>query len=169
MDDRAALERFCADAHPPLVAALAHHCGDRWLAEECAQEALLRACARWAHVRELDSPVGWTFRVGANLANSHFRRRRAERRARQRIGPVPQVAEADPTTAMAVRQAMAGLTTRQREAIVLRYFLGLSADQTAHVLGLTPGAVRALTHRGVGALRTVLDLDDQEEVASDAR
>ena len=36
-------EAFCVDAHPRLVAGLAFHCGDRFLAEELAHEALIRA------------------------------------------------------------------------------------------------------------------------------
>lgn len=49
------LERFCADAYPKLVGALAHHFGDRWLAEELAQEALVRVCDHWDRVRKLSS------------------------------------------------------------------------------------------------------------------
>lgn len=52
------------------------------------QEALVRAWRRWSHVSELQSPEGWTYRVAVNLADSSFRRRRAEQRARERHGPV---------------------------------------------------------------------------------
>ena len=44
------LERFCADAYPKLVGALAHHFRGRWLAEELAQEAMVRVCDRWTRV-----------------------------------------------------------------------------------------------------------------------
>lgn len=86
MTDRE-LERFCAEAHATLVGALTHQFGDRWLAEELAQEALVRVCDHWGRVRGLASPVGWAFRVGTNLGRSRLRRRAAERRARQRHGP----------------------------------------------------------------------------------
>jgi DNA-directed RNA polymerase specialized sigma24 family protein len=56
------LERFCADAYPRLVAAFTHQFGEQWLAEDVAQEALVRACD-WSTVRGLESPHGWTFRV----------------------------------------------------------------------------------------------------------
>lgn len=169
MDDGEALDRFCAEAYPQLVSALAHHVGDRHLAEEFAQEALVRLCDRWPQVRRMDSPLGWAFRVGSNLASSHFRRRAAERRARQRHGPQASAhTDADAADRLAVRAALQSLTTRQREAIVLRYFLGLDVEQTARVLGASSVAVRGLTHRAVAALRDVLDADNDVEEAVDA-
>ncbi|MGH9065869.1 MAG: sigma factor [Acidimicrobiales bacterium] len=40
------LVRLCAAVHPRLVRVLYLHCGDGGVAEDLAQEALLRACAR---------------------------------------------------------------------------------------------------------------------------
>ena len=54
-DDDRQLADFCASAYPQLVGALAHHTGDLLLAEELAQEALLRVCRKWSHVRSLAS------------------------------------------------------------------------------------------------------------------
>lgn len=153
-EDDGDFERFCEDAYPRLVAALAHHCGDLNLAEDCAQEALVRARQRWAHVSEYQAPVGWCFHVGANLARSWFRRRQAERRALTRLADGASApSEPDTTDRLAVRNAVATLNPRQREAVVLQYFLGLSAGETAAVTGSTAGAVRVLTHRAVAALR----------------
>lgn len=154
----ASFERFCGQAYPRLVAALTHHCGDRDLAEDSAQEALVRACRRWARVRTLDSPVGWCFHVGANVTRSWLRRRRAEQRARERLGG-SRTGPGDPADAadrLAVRQALGSLNDRQREAVVLRYYLGLSAGEVAAVTGSTAGAVRVLTHRAVASLRDQL-------------
>lgn len=158
-DGQADLERFCADAHPRLVAALTHHVGDRWLAEELAQDALIRACDHWGRVQHLASPLGWTFRVGVNLGNSWFRRRAAERRARQRHGASGD-AHHDPDAAdrLVVREALARLTARQREAVLLRYYLRLTVEETATVMDATTGAVRGLTHRALASLRENLDL-----------
>lgn len=164
------LERFCAEAYPKLVAALAHQFGDRWLAEDVAQEALIRACDRWDRVGALASPVGWAFHVGTNLGRSWMRRKAAERRAHARSGPDATVHD-DPDSGdrLAVRTALRELTPAQRETVVLRYYLGLTPSEVAQVTGSTPGAVRALTHRAVGTLRGELDITAKDEEATDAR
>lgn len=152
------LTEFCASAYPQLVGALAHHTGDVLLAEELAQEALLRVCQRWTQVRSLASPVGWAYRVGANLAASTFRRRSAERRANARAAEVLRE-PVEPATAehLAVRNALDGLSHGQRQAVLLRYYFGLSSDETAAVMSRTPAAVRSLTHRAVKVLREELE------------
>ncbi|MEX2421664.1 MAG: sigma-70 family RNA polymerase sigma factor [Actinomycetota bacterium] len=160
-DTQRAQERFCAEAWPRLVAAMSHYCGDVYLAEELVQEALVRACRRWSRVSVMSSPEGWTYRVAVNLANSAWRRQRAERRARQRHGPDREVAR--PVAVedqLLVRAALQTLTAQQREAVVLRHVLELSVAQVAEVLDTSPGAVRGLTHRAVRQLRESLELED---------
>ena len=161
------LAQFCADAYPKLVGALTHQFGDRWLAEELAQEALIRVCDHWDRVRTLSSPVGWGFRVGTNLGRSRLRRRAAERRARQRHG-LERTLHHDTDTAdrLAVHGALEQLTVAQREAVVLRYFLDLSAEEAAEVTGSSAVAVRGLTFRAMRVLRGVLDVqgDGKENV-----
>lgn len=148
---------FCRGEYPQLVRALSLYVGDADVAEELAQEALLRACRQWSRVSRLESPGGWTWRVATNLANSHFRRRRAARRALQRLGPTGQThTDPDGADAIAVRQAVAALPERQRTALVLRHVLDLSAPETAQRMGITPDAVRSLTKRATAALRDQL-------------
>lgn len=48
------------------------------------------------------------------------------------------------------------LTPRQREVLVLRIAVGLSAEETASVVGSTPGAVRVIQHRALNRLRGIL-------------
>lgn len=161
-------EAFCRDAYPRLVRALDLYCGDRHVAEELAQEALLRACRRWRQVSQYDSPVGWCYRVGVNLANSKFRRGRAQRRAQEHLRSQPPAQVASPEerigTALLVRAALEELTGAQREAVVLRYFLDLDMYESAQLLEATPGAVRALCHRALVTLRERLDVLDPAEV-----
>ncbi|MEU4668123.1 sigma-70 family RNA polymerase sigma factor [Amycolatopsis sp. NPDC023774] len=51
------------------------------------------------------------------------------------------------------------LPERQREILVLRVIIGLSAEETAEALGLTSGAVRVQQHRALSRLRKALDPD----------
>lgn len=146
-------ETFCESQWPRLVSALDFYCGDLALAEECAQDAMLRTYLRWSRVQAMACPAAFTHRIGINLANSYWRRKRAEQRAYERYGGVAEIHE-DTGDAVAVRQALASLNPRHRAAIILRYWVGMSAVEGAHALDVTPGAFRALTHRGMQALRT---------------
>lgn len=153
------LAAFCRREYPRLVGALDLYVGDLYIAEELAQEAMVRASQRWSKVSQLESPGGWTYRVAINLANSWFRRRAAERRAQARIGRVEAHRDPDGADREAVRRAVTSLPERQRTALVLRYYLDLSAGEVARRLGTTPGAVRASTKRAVASLREELGHD----------
>jgi RNA polymerase sigma-70 factor (ECF subfamily) len=48
------------------------------------------------------------------------------------------------------------LTPRQREVLILRIVAGLSAEEVAHIVGSTPGAVRVTQHRALNRLRAVM-------------
>lgn len=166
----AELEEFCRSEHVRLVGLLTLHVGDVGTAEELAQDAFARVCEHWPRVSEMANRRAWLNRVALNLANSWFRRKGAERRARARHGPdldVPR--EADSADAIAVREAVAALPCRQRMALVLRYYEDLSVAQTSEVMGCADGTVKALTHHAIRALRDhagLLDLTiDLEEAA----
>lgn len=146
-------DTFCEAEWPRLVAALDLYCGDVHVAEELAQEALIRVYERWPHVRSLESPGGWAYRVGLNLANSQLRRRQAEARARRRLEHAPPQAEAELEDLIVLRDALADLPQRARGAVVLRYLVGMPAAETGEVLGMSPEAVRVLTHRTIASLR----------------
>ena len=52
------------------------------------------------------------------------------------------------------------LPDKQREILVLRVVVGLSAEETAEAVGSTPGAVRVAQHRALGKLRNVLQSEE---------
>jgi len=143
---------LCRELHPRLVRGLALHCRDAAVAQEVAQEALVRAWERWATVRGARSPEAWVWRVALNLATSRFRRRAAERRAYLRAVP-PSPTSPDPDDQLAVRAAVALLPHRQRAALVLRYYADLSVVEVAEALDCAPGTVKSLTSKGVARLR----------------
>jgi RNA polymerase sigma-70 factor (ECF subfamily) len=149
------LRDFCAAEYPRLLGTLTLYCNDRAVAEELAQEALARVCVSWSKVRRMDAPGAWVNRVAINLANSHFRRKGAERRAREKLE-----ARADRSLRfddhdleMVLRRAVAELPKRQRAALVLRYFGDMSVSSTAEALGMPEGTVKRLTYDAIAALR----------------
>jgi RNA polymerase sigma factor (sigma-70 family) len=89
-----------------------------------------------------------------NLANSWFRRRKAERTATDRVRAFPESRERwQPEEVLAVRAAVSALPRRQRTALVLRYFRDLTVEQAAHEMGCRPGTVKALTSQAIAGLR----------------
>jgi RNA polymerase sigma-70 factor (ECF subfamily) len=163
--DDEAMVAFCRTQHTRLVGVLAYSVGDRFVAEELAQETLIRVCQHWPKVRDMAAPEAWAHRVAQNLATSWVRRRIAERRATRRVQahPVPQVVEATHDV-VAVRSEIEQLPLRQRTALVLRYYADLPAAQVGVVMGCTEGTVRALTHQAITSLRERGQLTGLQEV-----
>jgi RNA polymerase sigma factor (sigma-70 family) len=146
------LEEFCREQWGRLVGALYLYVGDRHLAEELAQETLVRAVQHWEDVARADSPSAWAHRVAFNLAKSQFRRRFAHRRARSRMGVIARP-EPDLASAMAVRAAVAELPEPQRRALVLRYFADLPLREVAAVMNCPENTVKSHVRRAIEALR----------------
>jgi RNA polymerase sigma factor (sigma-70 family) len=152
------LEAFCIASYPKLVRMLFLYCGDRELARDVAQETMGRATAQWRKVRKMDHPEAWLHRVGVNQINSHFRRRAAETRASDRLSSGWEGIWTPPDTAdaVAIRKALADLSPRQRLAILFRYFLDYSVDETADAMDCGPGTVKKLTRRALDTIRPQL-------------
>lgn len=130
--------------------------GDRRVAEDLAQEAFIRLTGRFRHIRSPDAFDAYLRRTVVNLSLSHLRRRRVERtylqrerqRPERRIESLPDVGVREELWA-----ALLELPSRQRAALVLRYYEDLSERQTAEVLDSSAAAVRSLVARGIEALR----------------
>ena len=148
------LETFCTDQYPRLVGVLGLYCGDRLVAEELAQEALTRTCRDWPRVRAKESPEAWVTRTAINLANSHFRRRKAERRATARLasGQV-RPPETDRSLTLDLQRALGELGARQRAVLILHFLCDMTFVQVAEVLEMPLSTVKSLSARGVTRLR----------------
>jgi RNA polymerase sigma-70 factor (sigma-E family) len=155
------VEAFLRAEHGRLLGVLTLTVGDRAVAEELAQEALIRAAQHWPRVSRMEQPSAWLMRVAMNLARSSLRRRSAERRAHARLGPPTDTDDGpDLADVLTVRDALTRLPDRQRAAVVLRRYGGLSAREAGDVMGVTDGTVRALCHQAMQALRTELGVTE---------
>ena len=142
-------------------------CGDWHTAEDAVANALAKLYPRW---RRLDRPDLYVKTMVYRAAVDETRRPwRRERSAGDRM---PDVVLLDPTGAtderLRVHAALRSVPPRQRAALVLRYYQGLSLEETAHVLGCNVGTAKSQTSRGLARLRAVLsaqhiDLDDMNE------
>jgi len=160
--DEVALREFLHTSYPRLVAAVALVCGSRPAAEDAVQEALLRAWERSEKGDEIRSLEGWVTTVALNLARSGLRRVRSERAARARLH-TSGVGEPPSADRIDVERALSTLTRRQREVVVLRYYLQLDTREMASVLHLNEGTVKSTLFRARAALAEALGIDDDEE------
>jgi DNA-directed RNA polymerase specialized sigma24 family protein len=101
-----------------------------------------------------------------NLANSHHRRLATWRRLRVKVHTaMGDAVGPDDASAIAVREELAALPARQREALVLRYFADLSVRETAVAMQCPEGTVKTHTRRALEALRSRGLLDSDSDPA----
>lgn len=160
MRDLDAMTAFCADHHARVLGLVLARVRDRDVAEELAQDVLVAVCDRWDRVSNAQDPLAYVMAMARNHATSSWRRRLAGRRAAARLAARR---PSDPTehafttidTRPTLAAALAELTAREREVLVLRFVVDLDVARTAVVLGIAEGTVRSLTHRAVQRLRNL--------------
>lgn len=139
-------EQFFRDLYPRAFALARRMVRDRAIAEELAAETMARAYARWDRLDPARRP-GWVLRVTSNQAIDLMRRKG------HTLRPGVVDIEDDTVRRVALARELRRLPSRQREAIALRYLGDLSEAATADHLGISVGAVKTHTHRGLVALR----------------
>jgi RNA polymerase sigma-70 factor (sigma-E family) len=134
--------------------------GDQPTAEDIVQDAFLGLYRRWRSLQDTENALGY-------LRTSVLNGCRSVHRVRFRRQGITLAAPAD--TASAEDIAMLGeanrevlvairrLPGRQREAVVLRYYLDMTEDQAAQAMGVSRGTVKSATSRGLGALARMLE------------
>jgi RNA polymerase sigma-70 factor (sigma-E family) len=148
-------------AHALGMIRLAHiMLGDRASAEDVVQEAFCGLCRRWSSLADAGSAVAYVRSSVLNGCRTVLRRRsRAWGRADgQQAAPPPGISAEAAAISIEERQevlrALRRLPSRQREALVLRFYLDLSAEESAAAMGIGPGSVRSAIHRGLASTAT---------------
>ena len=162
--DESDIREFVERDYERVVAGLTLLAGSQSAAEEAVQEALARI---WERGERIESLKAWVTVVSRNLLRSRWRRILAERRARERLaaGLTPQSPPTDDRSE--VFEAVRSLPARQRDVIVLHYYLDLSVRDVARTIHASEGAVKNALHHGRRSLAARLDPADPQE-ANDA-
>lgn len=132
--------------------------GSRTAAEDAVQDALENALRHWDKVSASRDRSAYARRMVMNAHASSWRRTR-------RLVPVPEVrrsvpAGSDVELADLCWRACSTLPPKQRAAVVLRFYEDLDYPEIAAVLGCRESTARAGVHRGLAALRRVLEQED---------
>jgi RNA polymerase sigma-70 factor (sigma-E family) len=156
-----AVTHLFAAHYRSLVRLAALLLSDRALAEEVAQEAYVSLHTRWRRLRDADKALAYLRTCVVNGARSALRHRGVVQRHAERTAPMADApsAEAGALGRLDHRDVVAALRrlpARQREALVLRYYLDLSEAEIADAMGISRGAVKSHASRGIAALRDVL-------------
>jgi RNA polymerase sigma-70 factor (sigma-E family) len=143
-------------------------CGDWYAADDAVANALAKLYSRWGRLERPDLYAQtMVFRAAIDET-----RRPWWRRERSAGDAMPEVALADPSAEsverLRVRAALRAVPSQQRAVLVLRFYLGMTAEEAAEVLGIRAGTVRSQTARGLAKLRVTLgseglDFDDTNE------
>jgi RNA polymerase sigma-70 factor (sigma-E family) len=154
----AAAELYTAQ-YRPLVRLAALLVRDMATAEEIVQDAFVAMHSNWRKLRERDKASAYLRQCVVNRSRSVLRHRMVV--DRNVLQPPPDMPSAEQGAIAllersAVIAALHGLPLRQREAVVLRYYAGLSEAEIASTMGISRGAVKSHISRAMLALRVVL-------------
>jgi RNA polymerase sigma-70 factor (sigma-E family) len=155
--DRAVTVMF-GEHYRALVRMAALLVGDVATAEAIVQESFVAMHGAWRRLRDSDKALPYLRQCLVNRSRSVLRHRIVI--GRNRSKPKPGLPRAErqalPLPEHAVVRALRALPLRQREALVLTYYGGLTEAQAASAMGISPGAVKSHLGRAVEALRAVL-------------
>lgn len=138
---------------------------DRAEAEDAVGDALERAWASFAHLRERDAFDAWFDRIVVNACRDRLRRR-----GRVRFVPVTAVDEPaaghdafdEVVEADATLRSIASLTEEERIVVVLHFWADLTLTAVAERTGWSVGTVKSRLHRALVRLRVSLVAEEDE-------
>jgi RNA polymerase sigma-70 factor (sigma-E family) len=143
---------------------------DQETAEEVVQDAFVALRGKWRGLRDPHLGLAYLRQSVVNRSRSVLRHRAVEvrhltRATAEEAAAAPSLPGADEAVVRragraTVLDALQRLSTRQREVLVLRYYLDLDEAGIADALGISRGAVKSHASRGAAALRTLLEPDD---------
>lgn len=151
---------FAAEA-TRLVSLARFFVDDRTAAEDLVQEAFIRLSRSAHRIRDPERAAAYLRSIVINLARDHNRRGLVS--LRHRPPAVLDEPSAEETAAAResrseVVQALRQLPHRQRDCLVLRYYLDLPVEQIATTLGISPNSVKTHLQRGMRALASTLEV-----------
>jgi len=138
---------FFLDEHERLYRALYFVTGNPHDAEELMQDAFMKLWERWDRIDELDDATAYLFRVVLNGFRMRTRRARTAARNAIRVEPTPDPF-ADVDLQQDVHRMLAGLSPRQRSALVLTEIFGYGSNRPPREWASGPRRFACSPHKG---------------------
>jgi RNA polymerase sigma-70 factor (sigma-E family) len=135
--------------------------GDRAAAEDAVQDAFLGLYRRWAGLTDPANALTYARSAVLNRCRNELRQR-GRPPGHELTAVAGESAEAAVLIGEEHQRVLAAIRARperQREALVLRFYLDMSEDEAARAMGISRGTVKSATHRAVAALGRMLRED----------
>jgi len=157
-DEHAEFEHFFRTYHRDLSRVAYALTGDHAEADDVVADALASAWKHWGRVRAAGHTLAYVRGSVVKLAATRVRRRVSERRGSALLGPLMAWRHSGPDIPARVdlRTAILALPEGRRACVVLRHVAGLSTLEVADALGISEGAVKSQTWKGLEQLRHAL-------------
>jgi RNA polymerase sigma-70 factor, ECF subfamily len=162
--DAEEFDAFYTSSFSRLVNQVFAMIGDRDEAQDCVQEAFIRA---WSQRRKLDrsgSPEAWVRLTAYRMAVSNWRRTMRSRRSPDRAVQSPADQHPPDEARVALMQALDQLPADQRHALVLHHLCDLPVAEVAEVVGAPVGTVKARLSRGRATMQSLLSEEGASHV-----
>jgi RNA polymerase sigma-70 factor (sigma-E family) len=164
-DRTAAVSELYAAHYRRLVGLASLLADDRGSAEEVVQEAFFALYRQWRVLRDPSAAVAYLNRCVVNGGRSRVRQGRRQAAAMPLVAVEPRTLASAEQDAMVldelarVRRQIRALPRRQREVLVLRYYLDQSEAEIAETLGVSRGSVKSYASRALTTLGRALELE----------
>ncbi|MGQ4389356.1 SigE family RNA polymerase sigma factor [Streptomyces sp. SAS_270] len=134
---------------------------DPWEAEDLLQTALLATYRRWNSIEQKSHADVYVHRAMYNLRTEGWQRRKLTEVPTEHLPDMGFEEDKDlETTRRMLLDALATLAPQQQRVVLLRYFDEYSTQETARILGITPGTVKSSLHRACRLLCAELKRHD---------
>ena len=133
--------------------------GSESAAVDAVDEAVYKGFRAYKKLRQPEFFNTWLTRILINVCNTELRRRKRE----LSMSELPDTAQ-EQFDALPLKEAVRRLPKDLREVIILRYFTGLTLEETARALDIPRGTVSSRQKKALGLLRLDLTDDQKEEI-----
>ncbi|MEJ2011073.1 MAG: RNA polymerase sigma factor [Anaerolineales bacterium] len=132
-------------------------------ADDCLQDTFLRAFRAYDRTEEGSNYRAWLYKIATNVARTHYQRRKRQGDREQTLNPGDGSSEPGPAKLLEerlelerVRMAVKSLPDKQRAALILRKYQGLSYAEIGAVIACSADSARANVYQALRSLRIAL-------------